>query len=256
MSVACSRCATPHAGLEDAFGFVLRDAGTIVFDREDDTRVPAADRDPDAGRSVSAGVLEHGLQNPLSEVAVNAEAEPMLRPGDLNVHPLFGSESTTGTHSAFGDCLCVCGPAFAARLVARCGYERIDCARELIGVSLNQLERLPVCMRLTVTPQRELRLGTHARERCAQLVRKLCGEATLVPQARGKPIEQAVEGCCELGQLVVWRPKSEAMLEIALTPSCCLPGHPNDRPQRSAQQPTSSDHHQKQDDGAQDERRK
>jgi len=76
-----------HARLEDALVFVGSDAPAVVFDRVDDVRVFARDRDADVARAVAAGVLEDRLQDSFGEVAVEADAQPRGRFGDLEIEP-------------------------------------------------------------------------------------------------------------------------------------------------------------------------
>jgi hypothetical protein len=42
---------------------------------------------PDVARAVAAGVLQDRLQDPFGEVAVEADAQPLARFGDLEVEP-------------------------------------------------------------------------------------------------------------------------------------------------------------------------
>ena len=61
-----------------------------------------------------------------------------------------------------------------------------------------------------------------ARERGAQLVRELGGEALLVPEARRDPLEQAVERRGEPRQLVVGLAEVEAPVEVVLAPAAAF----------------------------------
>ena len=124
-------------------------------------------------------------------------------------------EQRLGRRACNGEC--VGRAAEAAGLVPGGGDERVDRARELLGVALDSSKRVAVLLAAAVAAQGQLGLGEHARERRAQLVRELGREALLVPKARGEPVEQRVERGRELGQLVV-RPEREAVVEVALAP--------------------------------------
>src|SRR5580765_5229883 len=71
-AVAAPRAAAA-AGLEDRLALVVEDAGPVVLDEVCDRAVRLGDRDRDAAPPVAAGVLDHGLQDPLAEVAVDAD---------------------------------------------------------------------------------------------------------------------------------------------------------------------------------------
>src|SRR5204862_7448268 len=92
----------------------------------------------------------------------------------------------------------------------------------------DDLERRAVLRRAALAAQCELGFDDHARERRAQLVRDLGGEAPLVTQACGDPVEQAVERGAELGQLVVRLAQLEAAVEVVFAPRLRLLGHPGD----------------------------
>src|SRR5439155_368931 len=79
---------------------------------------------------------------------------------------------------ADGDGFGVGRPAVAgARFVARRGDERVDGAREAVGVPVDQLEHALVLAFLARAPQCKLGLREHSCEWSAELVRELGGEA-------------------------------------------------------------------------------
>ena len=102
-------------------------------------------------------------------------------------------------------------------------------------------------------PQRELGLGRHLGERCTQLVRELGREAALVTQARGDPVEQAVEGRGESCQLVVRLAETEPPVEVVLAPRLGLLRHQLDRAERGPQQPRGGGAGDQQDRHCEDE---
>jgi hypothetical protein len=140
-----------------------------------------------------------------------------------------------------------------ARLVSRGRNERLDRARELAGISVDQFQHLAVLARLTLARERELCLREQTRKRRAELVRQLGGEAAFPAEARGQPVEERVEGGGELGQLVVRRAEREAVVELPFAPGSGLSGHSNHLPERGGQQPARGNTDEQQHDCAENE---
>ena len=120
---------------------------------------------------------------------------------------------------------------------------------------MHDLEGAAVLLGSALPPQGELGLGQHARERCSQLVRELGREALLAPEARREPVEEAVERCRELGQLVVGLAEPEAAVEVALAPARGLAGHPRDGAERGREEPAGADRDEEQNHRSERERR-
>jgi len=80
-----------------------------------------------------------------------------------------------------------------AGLGTRGGDERVDGPAHLGGVFEDRRERLAIPRFVARVAQRQLRARRQARQRRAQLVGELGGEALLVPQARGQALQQPVE---------------------------------------------------------------
>ena len=129
------------------------------------------------------------------------------------------------------------GDAARACLGTRRREQRVDDARDLVGIRENHRQCPPVFLGLPWPPEGELGLRRHPRERRAQLVRQLRREAPLVTQARSDAIEQAVECEGEPRELVVGLAAREAPIEIVLAPGAGQRRHLGDRLQRGAQQP-------------------
>src|SRR5581483_1985166 len=211
-------------------------------------RVLAHNLDPDTRRAVSAGVFEDRLDDPLRKIGVDADAKRARGLNDLQLEFAVAAAAAAGLRSAGGDRVRVSGAAFASRLVASCSDQRVDRTRKLISISMDEVERVAVIVGRALTAEREFGLGEDARQRCAELVRQLGREAAFVAEARGEPVEQAVEGGREFGQLVVWWAEREAMLEVAFAPFGRLSGHSHDRPQRGGEQPAADDQDEQQDE--------
>ena len=158
------------AGIEDAIPLVVCDAFAVVFDCVDDVRALTPDRDADAGRSVSACVLEHRLQDPLGQVGVDPDTERPPGLADSKLQVPLGGQTATGARSAFDDGVGVRGTAFCARFVTGRCDECVDRPRELVGVPLDQPECAPVLVRLAIAAKSELRFGAYAGERRTELV--------------------------------------------------------------------------------------
>src|SRR5262249_9471237 len=151
--------------------------GAIVFDPIHDLPVLTPDTDLDGRSAVTARVLDDGLQDPLSEFSIHAETNRPLRLYDPDVHSAVESEAGARFGGCFRHGVRVCRPGWAAAFLPRRGNERVDRARELLGVPQNELERLTVLSRTVFAPQHELRLGDHPGERRSELVRDLRREA-------------------------------------------------------------------------------
>src|SRR5947208_3230276 len=67
--------ARPGPGLEDSLALCFRDTRTVVLDRVDDAGILALQRQPHTRRSVAVGVFDHGLQDPLGEIGVDADPQ-------------------------------------------------------------------------------------------------------------------------------------------------------------------------------------
>ena len=85
----------------------------------------------------------------------------------------------------------------------------------------------------------ELALACDPRERRSQLVGQLGGEPLLMAQARGEALEQRVERCRELGELVVGLAPIEAAVEIVGAPVGRVVRHPRDGEQGLAEDPVA-----------------
>ena len=169
-------------------------------------------------QAVPARVLDHRLEDPLREIGVDADAQRLPGQRHLERHLPLLREPDARRGGAFGDGGRIRRRAFAPGLVPRRRHERVDDPRQLPGARVDQLERVAILARIALAPERDLRLRENSGERGAQLVRELCREQPLVAEARGKPVEQAVERRGELRELVVRRAEREAVVEIALAP--------------------------------------
>ncbi len=118
------------------------------------------------------------------------------------------------------------------------------------GARPDLLEGRPVLRRLPLAAQRQIDLGGDLGERGAQLVRDLGGQAPLAPDARGQPVQQAVERRREAGDLVVRGADVEAVVQVPLAPVLRVLGHARDGAQRGAQHQGGGDG-----DGAQHDQR-
>ena len=76
-----------------------------------------------------------------------------------------------------------------ACLVPSRRYKCVVRPRQLVGITLDELERLAVLAWLSIPPQRKLGFRPDSRERRAQLVRELGRKAPLVMQARCEAVE-------------------------------------------------------------------
>ncbi len=132
--------------------------------------------------------------------------------------------------------------------------QRVDDPRELFSAAVHDGQRFAVLRGVALTSKRELGLGDHARDRRAQLVRQLGREPLLAPEARAEPVEQAVERCGELRQLVARLAEAEPLVKIALAPGRGLARHPLHRPKRGREQPARGDRDEHEHDAAEYER--
>ena len=142
---------------------------------------------------VPARVLEHGLQDSLGEISLDADTHQPRRLLDRERQAAFGREPGAGRNSILCDRECICGAAPRAGLEARGSHECVDRTRQLLGVPLDELERRPILVGFALAAQSKLCLCEHACKRCTQLMRELSGEALLPAQARREPVEKLVE---------------------------------------------------------------
>ena len=138
--------------------------------------------------------------------------------------------------------------------MTRRGDERVHRPGELLGVALDELQGRPVLLRRPLAPECKLRLGEHPGKRRPKLVRQLRREPLLTPKTCGETVQERVEGSRELGELIMGRAETEALVEILLAPCRSLPGHARYRTQRGGQHPSRHEHHEQEDGPAEDER--
>ena len=81
---------------------------------------------------------------------------------------------------------------------------------------------------------RHVERGPHSGERCAQLVRGVGDELALERERALEPVEQLVEGVCELLELVVGAGEVQALVQVG---GGDLPGGCRDRAQRPQEPP-------------------
>ena len=146
-----------------------------------------------AFRPYRQALSTHRMEDALGEVGVDADRVTHARLS--STVSSIPRSSATGRHASAAACA-TSTPSETPRGPASC------CAAASSASTMRAIWRaLP---RISVSasryssgvarpPQRELGLGRHLRERRAQLVRELGREAALVTQARGDPVEQAVE---------------------------------------------------------------
>src|SRR5262249_30766795 len=132
--------AAPDAGLEDPVALLGRDAGTIVLHGIDDARVLAPDVDVHARRAVAAGILEHGLDDPLGEVGIHPHPQCPRGMRDLELELSLCGEPAARTRRPRGYRIRVRRSSLAAGLVARRRDQRVDRARELVGVAVDEVK--------------------------------------------------------------------------------------------------------------------
>ena len=210
------------------------------------------------GSAVAARVLEHGLEDPLGQLGSTPIRTASRGGGDLQLDLALRRQGRACAGRFGGDRVGVGGAALAPAswraAATSASTVRVSCA----AFRWIELERVAVLARRPLAAQRELGLGEHAGERRPQLVRELGGEALLVAEARGEPVEQAVERRGELGQLVVRLAEREAAVEVVLAPGRGLAVIACDRPQRRAEQPAAasatSDEHERAEDERGDQR--
>src|SRR5207302_9607863 len=76
--------AAAYRWLEDLLALGLAHPRPVVRDAVHGAGPPAGQRDLDTAAAVAAGVLDDGLQNPLGEVGLDAEADRLPRPFGLD----------------------------------------------------------------------------------------------------------------------------------------------------------------------------
>ena len=195
-----------HAWLEDALELERADAGAVVADGDDgrSARCVRPSR-PTVGARVPAGVLDQWGDDALDDVAVGGDAHVGARRLDVAGRSLAGCSSFVSPRSRGRLLLAHRRSRVRAALrPARRSHEGVDRSRHLLCAPADRRERLAMLGRCALARERELDLGVDARERCAQLVRHLGGEALLplrrlVAEAR----EQSVERGGEARELVV-----------------------------------------------------
>ena len=132
------------------------------------------------------------MQDPFGQIAIDPDAK-RLGTVDGQIETSLGCELSDRLDHRLRRRRGI-GDAARACLRARRREQRVDDARDLVGIREDHGERPPVFLGLAWPPEGELGLGRDPRERRPQLVRQLRREASLVPQARGDAIEQNGRG--------------------------------------------------------------
>ena len=110
------------------------------------------------------------MDDPFREVGVDADAQRARGADDLEFELAVDAEAAAGLCGAAGDGVRVGCPALVACFVACCCDQCVDRPCELVGVSVDEFERVVVLGRCSLAAERELGFGEDAREWCAQFV--------------------------------------------------------------------------------------
>jgi hypothetical protein len=134
------------------------------------------------------GVLNHRLQDALGEVGVQAESQRSRPRRVYKLDPSFGGKPGNGFERLLAHGVGVCGTPSKRGVVAGGGDERVHSSRQLLRVSEHVREGVAVISGPALLAEGELCLRDHARERRAQLVRKLGREALLATETGREPL--------------------------------------------------------------------
>src|SRR5207302_8343224 len=114
------------------------------------------DSDGHSACAVAARVLQHGLQNPLRQVALDTDPYRMCRPLDRELETACRYETRTCFCGLRRDRVCIRGSAARTGLVARSRDERVDGAGKLLCAAAYDLECATILPDSALALQREL----------------------------------------------------------------------------------------------------
>ena len=147
-------------------------------------------------RAVANGVLEERLQDPVEEIRLDCNEHRVLGNGAADLDAPFVGVLLHQADPLDDDISQIaCRPLRDPPPVCAAETSASTVPWPSARTAMRSASRLPpVCHRPSLSAQCEFCLGGDLRERCPELMGQLGGEPLLVPQARGEPLEQRVEG--------------------------------------------------------------